>query len=568
MRLPTEPGARLNCIREVLQKCTVSLTDRQNTYSNLRSWYLYGTDDGRARYNKLYPHIGTLAAYLYAQESTRFGISLGPTAPQDALAEAEAVADRLREVWHDSGGDALTASEVRWSLVYGCALLKFIWQNNEITVFGVDPGSFGVYREELNSLDRQEAVVHLFKMDKAALAAIFIAGGKSVDEAQALVAGFGPKQSEDSGVPQNYVGQLVVGLQNPIQLTAPAAGEIAGGITGIGASDVSYTPNSEAEVLELQELWIWDDETKDYRVVTLIEKDFVLFDRPNIFLKGELPFVPIVPDPLDDYFWGYSQVDALTPLQNWREKRMNQLDRLFQRQVNPPMVFSGFMGGVQDEKAASVMRRGGILANSQTPGAKVEMLYPQMPPEAFGEINQIDEMFSETIGLSQTLQGAAQPGVRSAGHASLLMQSGSGRLIRRALNIEAALERAGSLLLKMLKVHDAEVLRTGLGYRFIAKLFTDDCSVRISSHSSSPLFAGQLEAQALQLMELGIIDGDSYLDMTDPPMSSVLRQRLRDREQKKQQEIAAIAQSMPEPEKASFLATVLTGAKNMLAKKR
>ena len=568
MRLPAEPQARLNFIRDVLQKCSVSLTDRQNGYGSLRSWYLYGMDDGRARYNKLYPHIGTLASYLYAQESTRFGISLGPTAPQDSLAEADTVADRLREVWHDSGADGLTASQVRWSLVYGSALLKFIWQNNEITVFGVDPGSFGVYREELNSLDRQEAVVHFFKLDKAALEVILVAGGKTPDEAHALVESFGPKQSEESGVPQNYVGQLVVGQQNPILLAPPAAGEIAGGIAGIGASATGYTAQSDAEVLELQELWIWDDEGGDYRVITLVEKDFVLFDRPNIFIKGELPFVPIVPDPLDDYFWGYSQVDALTPLQGWREKRMNQLDRLFQRQVNPPMVFSGFLGGVQDEKAAAVMRRGGVLANSQTPGAKVEMLYPQMPPEAFGEINQIDEMFSETIGLSQTLQGGAQPGVRSAGHASLLMQSGSGRLIRRALNIEAALERAGSLLLKMLKVHDAEVLRTGQGYRFIAKLFTDDCSVRISSHSSSPLFAGQLEAQALQLMELGIIDGDSYIEMTDPPMSSVLRQRLRDREQKKQQQIAQISQSMPEPEKANFLATVLAGAKNMLSKKR
>lgn len=566
MFLPTEPDARIQCIRDVLGKCSTSLVERRSRYGSLRSWYLYGAEVQRARYNKIYPSVNTLASYLYAQESTRFAVALGPTAPADALDEADAVADHLREVWHDSGADTITASAVRWALNYGNCLLKWVWQNEELNCFSLDPGSFGVYQEELASLDRQEAVTHFYTLSIPAVERLLVDSGLTPAAARAKVNELGPNDS-DSGVPQNYIGQVVVGQMNPISLTGPT-GTIAGGITNLGGTEFDYTPSSSASVLDMQELWIWDDSVRDYRTVTLIAKDYVLFDRPNIFVPGELPFVPIVPDPLDDYFWGYSQTDALTPLQAWREKRMNQIDSLWARQIRPPLVASGFMGGITDEKAAAAWKKGGLIGNSQSPGAKMEAMYPQMPPETFQEIQAIDAMFSDTLGLTDINQGIANPGVRGGEHAQTLSQLGSGRLIRRALNIEAALERAASLMLKALKQEDKQVLNTTDGSRILLKLFTDDCSIKVASHTSSPLFVNQIQQQAMQLMELGVIDGDSFLEMTDPPMAQVLRQRLKKRDAAQKQQIAQVESALPGPEKASFLAQMLAGGKKLMSGKK
>lgn len=566
MYLPTDPDSRINLIRDVLGKCTTTLEDRRSRYGSLRSWYLYGAEVMRARYNKIYPTVGTLASYLYAQESTRFAVALGPTAPEDALDESEAVADYLRETWHDSGADTTAASAVRWGICYGAHLLKWIWQNQELTCFGLDSGSFGVYQEEVADIDRQEALCHYYTLPKAAIIRILEKTGMSQQAAIAKANELGPRVS-DSGVPQNYIGQVVVGQMNPISLTGPT-GTTAGGITNMGGTEFDYTPSSEAEVLDMQELWIWDDEAADYRVVTLISKDYVLFDRPNMFVHGENPFTAIIPDPLDDYFWGYSQVDALTPLQAWREKRMNQIDSLWVRQIRPPLVASGFMGGITDEKASAMWKKGGLIANSQTPGAKLEAMYPQMPPETFAEIQAIDAMFDDTVGLTDVNRGIANPGVRGGEHAQQLSQLGLGRLIRRALNIEAALERAATLMLKALKQEDKNVVHTQDGAQFLLKQFTSDCSIKVASHTSSPLFTNQIQQQAIQLMELGIIDGDSFLEMTDPPMAQVLRQRLKKRQDAENQKNQQIEAGLPGPEKVSFMAALATGGKRLFGGKR
>jgi hypothetical protein len=59
----------------------------------------------------------------------------------------------------------------------------------------------------------------------------------------------------------------------------------------------------------MYELWVWNDETQDYQVVTMADPDIFIYDRPgaSVFLRGELPFVQICPNPQFDYYWGQSR---------------------------------------------------------------------------------------------------------------------------------------------------------------------------------------------------------------------------------------------------------------------
>ena len=65
-------------------------------------------------------------------------------------------------------------------------------------------------------------------------------------------------------------------------------------------------------------------------------------------IKGRLPYVKICPYPLRRYFFGYSIVDGLTPLQNWYGQRLNQLDIMFAKVLNRPKAVLG-VGGLDEE---------------------------------------------------------------------------------------------------------------------------------------------------------------------------------------------------------------------------
>ena len=70
-----------------------------------------------------------------------------------------------------------------------------------------------------------------------------------------------------------------------------------------------YKARVAEETVEMHELWVWNDETEDYQVVTIASPDVIIYDRPGAAcsLKGECPFVQICPNPLYDYFWGASE---------------------------------------------------------------------------------------------------------------------------------------------------------------------------------------------------------------------------------------------------------------------
>jgi hypothetical protein len=109
----------------------------------------------------------------------------------------------------------------------------------------------------------------------------------------------------------------------------------------------------------MTELWVWNDETEDYQCVTKADPDIIIYDRSgeSMFLKGELPFVQITPNPLYDYYWGASEVQKLVFLQELRNNRVTDILDLLSKQVNPPTAFIGF-NGISDEKLFALNRAG------------------------------------------------------------------------------------------------------------------------------------------------------------------------------------------------------------------
>ena len=281
------------------------------------------------------------------------------------------------------------------------------------------------------------------------------------------------------------------------------------------------------ETIEMRELYLWDDEIDDYRIVTIADPDVIIYDRPNseTFLKGELPFIQICPNPQYDYYWGQSEVQKLVYLQQMRNKRMTEILDLLSKQVNPPTALMGFTG-ILDEKNFALNRAGGLLSNDMT-GGKVERLAPEMPNDLFREIDAIDAMFGEASGISSVLAGRGEQGVRSQGHASQLARLGSSRAKKRALVVEDALEKMATLYLKLMQAYDRTYYTDFHGNKFIAEQFTKDFIVRVDAHSNSPIFMEDMRQLAFNLFKAQAIDKESLLDLLDPPMKQLLKDKLK-----------------------------------------
>ena len=528
MRIPTEPVEREEFYLDLIQKCLVSRETRKIDYGSLRSWYLFGNgpDESPALYNKIFPHIDQLTSFLYSAETTRFSINVGASVKKGEYTKIPVLTRSLNDRWLDSNADQKFALATTWSLCYNSGFIKLVMKGKSPHPHYVEPACIGVLREDIPGLDNQEAFVHTYYITKSELYSQLW----SHPHREALVKRVSSMPHERTEI-ANGIERIIMNQTNPTLY-----GNVNLDLGGMNR----YKAEVAEDTIEMTELYVWNDDIQDYQVVTKAEPDVIIYDRANesMFLKGEIPFVQITPNPLYDYFWGMSEVQRLIFLQQLRNKRMAEILDLLSKQVQPPTALIGFTG-ILDEKNFALNRAGGLLATDM-PNAKVEKLAPQIPPDLFREIGEIDLMFEEASGIVSVLQGRGESGVRSSGHASQLARLGSSRAKKRALVIEDSLEKLATLYLRCMQEYDDTHYLDDNGVPFIADQFNKDFVVKVDAHSNSPIFMEDMRTMAFNLFNAQVIDKESLLDLVDPPMKQMLKDRL-----KKQQEMQAM-QAPPE----------------------
>jgi len=520
MKIPKNALDRDEFFKQIIYKCEVSIGSRKIDYASLRNWYLFGNgpDEAPALYNKIFPHLDQLTSFLYSAETTRFSINLGASIPENEHQKVPVLTKALNDEWLNSNADQVFSTATTWSLVYGTAYVKLI-MNNGIHPYMVEPGSVGVLREDITYTDRQEALIQKYYITKSELYARLY----SHPRREEIVQRVGSMPHERTEI-ANGLERIIISQSNPT---------IYGNVNLDLAGGNRYKAEVSEDTVEMTELWIWDDDIADYRVVTKADPDVIIYDRPgeSLFMKGELPFVQLCPNPLYDYYWGASEVQRLVYLQQLRNRRMTEILDLLSKQVSPPTALIGFTG-ILDEKNFALNRAGGLLSTDM-PNAKVEKMAPNMPPDLFTEIREIDAMFEEASGIGNVLSGKGEAGVRSAGHASQLARLGSSRTKKRALVIEDSLEKVATLYLKAMQQYDDTRFKDTQGHTFIAEQFTSNFTVKVDAHSNSPIFMEDNRQMAFNLFKAGVIDKESLIDLVEPPMKEELKSRLKKMEASK-----------------------------------
>lgn len=512
MKIPTDDLERELFIESMIRKCMHSQEERSRDYATYRGYYLHGArpEESETPYNKIYPTIDLLTSFLFSSETTNFSIHVGPEVHENEWTKLPPLTKSINTEWLNSGADMVFMQALTWALVYNTCMVKLVMRGKDIHPFVVEPQMFGVLREDLSFTDRQEAMVHSYYTTRSQLE-------KDIEDhpdRAKILENITPER-KDLSAENTGLDRIILVNSTP---------NIQGNVDLNFSSRNQFNPQVDEELVEMQELWIWDDEISDYRVITRADNRVTIYDRKNFFVDGEHPFIQVCPNPMYGYYWGMSEVFGLIGLQKWRNERVAQMRKLLDKQVSPPKSFSG--NGIQDEKLAAFGYAGSYLSIND-PMGKLQEYAPNIPSDLFAEIQQIDEMFAERSGLQNLLMGKGESGVRSGRQTSELARLGSARIKKRALIIEDALEKMATLYLKAKRVYDDRQYKGEDGHKFIAMQFTDDSVVKVDGHSNSPLFVEDQKAIAATLLEAKAISRESYLEMVDPPMKEVLLRRLK-----------------------------------------
>lgn len=565
MIIPRRDPERRKFVKYLLDVCTTSVQDRSSLYDKRRRYFLFGTTEGTVvLYNRLYAHIDLVAAFLYSAEHARFSVSPPDNSDETTIAQMLAVQEEWNDDFRDCGLAFDFVTLLQWAIVYDSMFLKMAWNNERSQLMGrmVPPHHMGVFDETETDLDSQQAFSHTYAIDwDNACQRLIRAGlGSEIKRMEASVV-------EQPTLYPNQLAEIVAlgpqrtGLGNNLQ----------GRVTRSYQPMANYEAQTDVPRVQFAELWVWDDEANpdedgvpqgDYAMFTVAEPDLIISDsrdtidaiknadlskyaslarqfpqfkhmfkkgapkiRPsygstsNLFLPGDHPFVHVRPYEMPDYFWGECHAERLIPLQDWSEDVLNSIHEIIEEQRDPPKYASGAMG-LSDEQMMALHGPGSYVMDG-LPGFKVERLAREMPPDLFADFKEIGAVFLEASGLTETVVGKGEQGVRGGGHAKRLAMTGSARIRKVAVGLEPILVQIANKGLRLKSVYDDRhiiaKLDKGNQMEFVLAQLAAPWKVRIAGHSHSPLFSDEALDKAILLMKAKAIDRETFIRLVRPP---------------------------------------------------
>lgn len=559
MIIPEKESLKQEYLTWILDVCLNSQKDRKDQYDRRRLFFLYGTgSDNSIIYNRIESHLDLVCSFLYSPDAAEFSISAPANSEDMIVKQFMAAQDAFNNDFRDAGMFDTFGHALLGATCFDTMVLKAGWSDvrDEMTATLVRPWQFGVFSEELTSLDDQPAFVHTYHIDYDNACQRLIRAGLS-DKIKNLAVVNTPFESP---FPE-LITRMIISATGGENLS----GNVSGSVNPSYIERPSYHPKIDRPLVAFHELYVWDDECSDYRVFFGLDPGIFIGDSKktietlkkagefkaerkqqeqfyntecNPFLAKEHPFVALTPYQIvdDQYFWGKAHIDSLIPLQEWSNERLEQIHDILEKQAYPPRVGSGFMG-LSDEKMDAF---GGAdtWVTDQLPQASIKELYPEMPPDIFADYNSIGQLFIEASGLTEVLQGKGEPGVRSRGHAKELRTTGAGRIKKTALGLEAPLVRLGDLSLKLNMRNNDEPIQPDPkedgkpGDPFYYANLGDDYAMRVAGHSHSPLFADDSKEMAAILFKAQAIDQEQLIRLMKPQNQDNLIHALRDRQKK------------------------------------
>ena len=531
----------------------VSQSDRATRGEYYKNYFLYGAEDpnNQAIYNKTFAYLDDLESLLYSPISLRFRLS-DPDLPSVLeIAKGRAASAKLRSMFKAAETDTLISEAVLWSLVKGKSLIKQTFKRGQFQSELVQPETFGVLRENHGRLDEDmEAFCHSmyitpYQFDRL----IWNHPDRDLLKKRAR------RYASEGKLRRGGTMQVTTGGLYPFQAGGSGSPTTSRGLVDwMSAPDPIMSPQLQSQLLQLDEVWIWDDSRADWATFQIIGDDilimgkYVIFNalawdtqtmQPVQYLRGHHPYIDFAPNRIDGYFWGRSEITNIALLQEAINARINGTNRLLRLQEDPPKRFIG-SSGVNQQALSRFSKPGGYWVDSN-PNAKVDKDTPQIPSDIWASLHEYERMFDEMGGLPPIARGHGESGVRSGAHADTLVRMFSPRFKDRALIVERDVAALGNLSLKLAKAHVDKKMAAwvpeaaagveaslpsplivppaegmvAVNFRFAD--LDDDMSLNIDSHSSSPAFSQDARNLIFDLYKIGAADKADVVEHVDAP---------------------------------------------------
>jgi hypothetical protein len=520
--------------KELIDECTASRDGRRENIKIWRNYYQAGTETGdQARFNKCYGHVDRLASYLFSPADTRFDVELDLTDSDEDKSIAQAVARQLNKEFVSCSVDTYFSHAVNWALVKGAVIMKILWGHNGLEPWNVHPEFFGVLREDIADLDRQEAFVHTTYVTPSELRRQ-LTDKYHVESIMAEVENQTRPQREQDLMQDSFFHQVLIGGLNPVSTTGMSTGH---GSVAIAPNVPVLAAEVARQLVRVDELWVMDRDRQDWTTIRMAYPDIVIEGKDkheNICgVAGEQPFKVVRPNESDGYFWGSSEIIQISPLQDLLNGQLRDWMRLVRLRSDPPRAMTGF-SGLTTEKYRALRRPAGFISE-ENPQAKVQDLAPEIPQDLALSIDKTIQYFDDVAGFAPILAGQGEQGVRAGVHAQTLARNASPRMRDRALLVERQCVDVGDWCLRLMQAKKPEIYISDKREPFLLSQMNEDFMVSVDSHTSSPAFSEDNERKAFLLARAGAIDHADLLWLTHPPHENILIARARERAQQEAQ---------------------------------
>lgn len=530
MKIPTARQKLTDFTRDLVEECRVSVQARRDANRVCRRLYLTGqAGDDPPKYNKCYTHVERLGSYLFSAADVR--LSLDFEADDDDEWDPTAIAGtrRVNRIWNRSKLGLAFGQGLRAALVDNCAFVKLIWKNGRPVPFVIRNSFIGVYREDLPSLDDQDAFTHSYYLTKAAFSRLISGNPDKTEIMEQVSSHFQPAGNEV--IEDTYFHEIIAGGLQPISANGTATGQI-GSVGVFGPASPMVSPQVKADMVRVDELWVRNDRNGDWATIRYVDPGILIDGRYKLENLSDIPmyqpFTKICPNEELGYFWGRSEIGGLANIQGLLNRRVNNVDRIFNLQADSPLNFAGF-DTLTDEKKRAMLMAGGTI-DSSNPNANIQRLAPTMPDIALPYIQKIEGWFDEMAGFTPALLGQADSGVRSSQQGNILLRTGSPPIRERAFLVESQVNDLGDNMLNMVRAKDVTVIKTTDKGEFMMSQLPTDVGVTVDSHSSSPAFSGDNVNMAFALRKSGAIGNPDLLEATNFPNRSRLAAKARKQE--------------------------------------
>ena len=559
---------------EIIDSCTDSRMERVERGAAYRNLFYAGAEDGSPQtFRRTKSYIEGLTSILYSPAELAFRIDYhGQVSPVER-AKGSAASAHLNQKVRTGDVDTSMSDATLWATIKGKSLVKLLWSREGFDPYLIQPECFGVLREDIPDLKRQEAFVHTTYLTRSRFAQMLAAFPQSEQAAIVKTVGSRVRAARRSDSPPDnaVLKQIIVGGWQPMSADGSAR---QSGVGNTVANPFGPTPALSARVLEdllcLDELWIWDSERDDWTTMHLVEgaltygrdqhrnalaDEFNPEDKkikrpanPENPLAGKNPFIEFCYQRVDNYFWGASAVEDVALLQGALNSRIDGINKMLRKEEDPPRMMIGSQS-VNQNAYAKLKKPGGFLSDSN-PNAAMKNLDEKVPGDIWNSFHEINGMFDMVGGFPPVTRGEGESGVRAQGHAETLLRVGSARHRDDALLIERAVEEVGGLALDILKAKSAEVIVAWVkpgasdkslevspipeipfleppaeGMKQVCFQFThlsEQAKVTVDAHSSSPAFSQAERQLAFALAKAGAMSPERLIEATHPANESAL----------------------------------------------